>query len=733
MGYFMQYASIGSVILSVLIYIFICFKPSSREQKILHLIASCNVLLCVNDTVALLGKTQEVCEIGLGLSFFGGTFLGLCFFLLLGIMTHIEIPNWIKGVLIVGDCIFIAFGVSNPHHHLMYSELTYLISPNKAAYRIVHYGPVFNLYVVWYLICMVCSLLIYLFCLIKKPLIYKSLKKPLTAFIVSSLFCFMAFILSNAFNLGYDYTFVGCNIGVMILIMIVYRFRAIPMRENTEDEILNSVNDIIVAVDSNERFVYANSFAKNIYDPEESLIYGINIYGVTSEIDKFMGIKPNESVTINNQVYLCEFLPIKTSDGKPLGTIHWLKNVTAERNFIAETIRLKEKAEQASIAKSEFLAHMSHEVRTPINAVLGMNELIQREAKDPTILSYSDDIKRGGQTLLALISDILDFSKVEAGKMDISPATYELTLLLKDLFFATKTRIGNKKIELITNVDENLPRFIYGDVIRVKQVVTNVLTNAAKYTEKGSITFTMKCEELEGDDIQLKITVSDTGIGIKKEDLSKLFDSFERLDTTKNKATEGTGLGMNITKKLLDLMGGCILVDSVYGEGSNFHLIIPQKKVGDEKLGVFSDSLLKCERNTGEKESECFKSPGSVVIVVDDNVVNRRLAIGLLKNSEIEFDEAESGFEFLEKIKEKHYDLILLDHRMPEMSGVEALEKMLSDNTHKCVGVPVIAMTADAGNGASDFFMKAGFNDYISKPMNPSKYEEMVKRFLVKQ
>lgn len=728
MGTFLFFASMITALLSILLYLYIKLKAPSREQNILAFMATSNVILCLGDCISQVSHSEDAALAGLSMSFFGGTFMGFAFFLLLSVITRMET----KKCFLVANVFFSLFlaiaGCTNPSHHLMYSSIHYTPLTRMATARMVEFGPLFFVYLAWYTLILISCIIVIIRCKYKKPMVYSSLKRPLIAFIIAGGLCYCAFGLTNCFKLTYDLSAMGSCLGFSVLLLTFYKFRSIPMLSETEDSIINSIDDMLIACDINDRIVFANKKAAGLYDPEHKIIYGMNAHGLTPALDIFMDTKPGESLTIEGNIYLCELLPI-TSGTQNLGTVHWLKNITAERQFLEETVRLKEQAEKANQAKSEFLSQMSHEIRTPINAVLGMNEMILRESDSARIISYSQDIKRGGQTLLALINDILDFSQIEAQKLEVTPAPYDLPLMLKDLIFATQTRIGKKNVELVTDFDPKLPRVLYGDVIRVKQVIQNILTNAAKYTEEGSITFRMSYDEMGDDELMLKINVSDTGIGIKKEDLPKLFDSFKRLDTVRNSTTEGTGLGMAITKRLLNLMDGCVMVDSVYGEGSNFHIVIPQKRVGIEILGVFNmDEVF--EKECKIEKSETFKAPNATILVVDDNEVNRKLAEGLLKKTEIKFEEAQNGLEFLKMIEKKHYDLILLDHRMPEMSGVEALEKMNESTTHKCAGVPVIAMTADAGNGSKDFFKSAGFTDYISKPMNPANYENMVKKYL---
>ncbi len=389
----------------------------------------------------------------------------------------------------------------------------------------------------------------------------------------------------------------------------------------------------------------------------------------------------------------------------------------------------KESAIQASKTKSEFLSNMSHEIRTPINAVLGMNEMILREAKDETILEYAENIKNAGNNLLGIVNDILDFSKIEAGKMEIIPVEYELSSLLNDLVNMIQKRAENKGLELIVNADENLPTILFGDEIRIKQVVTNILTNAVKYTERGSVTLKVEILQKSAENITIRFSVKDTGIGIKPEDIKKLFSAFERIEEKRNRTIEGTGLGMNITQRLLIMMGSDLKVDSVYGEGSNFYFDIDQKIINAAPIGNFAETFrnsLKQHKEYHEK----FTAPNAKILVVDDTPMNLTVVKGLLKQTKIQIDTAESGFKCLELVEKNLYDIIFLDHRMPEMDGIETLQEMKKLPVNPNADTPVISLTANAISGAREKYIAAGFQDYLTKPINSVKLEELIMKYL---
>lgn len=388
-----------------------------------------------------------------------------------------------------------------------------------------------------------------------------------------------------------------------------------------------------------------------------------------------------------------------------------------------------EVAQKASEAKSSFLSNMSHEIRTPINAVLGMNEMIIRECDDDQILEYANNVKSAGNSLLGIINDILDFSKIEAGKMDILDVEYNLGSTINDLINMISVKAADKGLELEVNVDEKTPASLKGDEIRIKQCVTNVLTNAVKYTEKGKVQLNVSYRKLDDKNIMLGFQVVDTGIGIKEEDLNKLFSPFERIEEIRNRSVEGTGLGMSIVKKLLAMMDSRLEVKSVYGEGSDFSFEVKQEVTSWDEIGDFKKKYKEYLQKL-EKYHESFHAPDAEILVVDDTPMNLMVVKGLLKSTLIKVDTAESGRETLEKITKKHYDVIFIDHRMPEMDGIETLAAMKSLEGNLNFGVPCIALTANAGDGAREQYVEAGFDDYLAKPINGELMEDMLRMYL---
>lgn len=387
--------------------------------------------------------------------------------------------------------------------------------------------------------------------------------------------------------------------------------------------------------------------------------------------------------------------------------------------------RKKQQALSANEAKGRFLANMSHEIRTPINAVLGMDAMILRETTEPQIKEYALDIQNAGQSLLSLINDILDLSKIESGKLEILEEEYDFSSLIHDIINMISMKAENKGLDVHLFIDETLPSRLWGDDVRVRQVLVNLMNNAVKYTEEGSVTLTVsKNPNSETGQISLTFQVKDTGIGIKEEDIPKLFAEFERIEEQRNRNIEGTGLGMSITTQLLDLMGSHLQVESIYGKGSNFYFTLEQKIIDAEPIGNLKERI---RRQANEYSYQAMlTAPDAHLLVVDDNALNRRVFRNLLKETQVQIDEAGGGMECLKMAQEKHYDLIFLDHMMPDMDGIETLHRLQADDGSPCQSVPVIALTANAISGAKEMYLGEGFHSFLSKPINPEKLEKLL-------
>lgn len=388
--------------------------------------------------------------------------------------------------------------------------------------------------------------------------------------------------------------------------------------------------------------------------------------------------------------------------------------------------RSQQEAEAANMAKSSFLANMSHEIRTPINAILGMNEMILREEKDPAIRGYAGNIQASGNSLLSIVSDMLDISKIESGKLEIIPVDYEVNSLISDCCNMAAGRAKAKELELLVECADNVPMKLCGDETHIRQIIMNLLTNAVKYTEKGTVKLIVSGRFTDGGFV-LKVDVSDTGIGIAEENLPQLFTQFQRFDLQRNRNIEGTGLGLSIVKRLCDLMSGTITARSVLGSGSTFTVELPQKVVDSTPCGGVN---LNYSAGAEHEYHHSFEAPEAKILAVDDLPVNLLVIANLLKETRIKIDTAGSGRECLDKCSQQKYDLILMDHMMPEMDGVQTFEKLHGDKSSPNFETPVIMLTANALAGMREQYMDVGFADYVSKPVRGAKLEEAIRRNL---
>ncbi len=398
-----------------------------------------------------------------------------------------------------------------------------------------------------------------------------------------------------------------------------------------------------------------------------------------------------------------------------------MKLVTA----ISQAQTSQQEAQLANQAKSSFLVNMSHEIRTPINAILGMNEMILREERQPEIREYAMNIQSSGNLLLSIINDVLDISKIESGRIEIITSAYDISSLINDCYNMAAVRARGKELKIIINCDDNIPRLLSGDETHIRQVIVNLLTNAVKYTDTGSVTMTVG-GEYSGEQYILKVSVKDTGIGIAKENLGDIFGRFARFDMKRNRGVEGSGLGLAIVKRLIDLMNGSITVESELNVGSEFKLTIPQEVVDKAPIG---NIRLNYSHSQDYGYVRSFVAPDANILAVDDLPVNLMVITNMLKCTKVHIDTAESGKEAIELAKQKHYDIILMDHMMPEMDGVETYAQLRKEET-MCADTPVIMLTANALAGVRERYMDEGFADYISKPVRGDKLESVIKSFL---
>ncbi len=707
-----QYISIAGVFIESLIVV-------SNWKKPLHtyLFLSCMATFVNNlgYLFEMTSKTRDAYVVALKLSYAGRVWFAFFMFLFICELAGKRVPTIIKGILIAAHTGIYAVSFIIGGENFYYRRMQF--ATGGIFPRLTHEnGVLYIIFLAMQILYIIIGLTI-LFTTRKKQRRIKKARKRIDVIIISVIVETLFYIL-QVMGIGtlteeYDITMLGYFIGTLILLFAIVKYDLLGTSEIARDFVVDRLAEGIFATDSYGEIQYYNDPMKALFpeiekDPES--------------VCKFVkrAVEHDETINVNRRVYIPEENDLEY-DGERIGKLYALVDETDHFRYMAELEEQRALADQANRAKSSFLANMSHEIRTPINAVLGMDEMILRESRETRTKKYAADIMSAGKTLLSLINDILDLSKIEEGKMEIIPVQYELASVINDLLNMVRDRAEKKGLKLEIDVDENTPYLLYGDEIRIRQCALNLLTNAVKYTEEGTVRLSVSFEKKDDEHILLNIKVSDTGIGIRHEDLKKLFETFTRIEEKRNRTIEGTGLGMNITQELLSLMGSKLDVRSEYGKGSEFSFTVEQKVLGWNGIGDYASRF---ENEKGHNYNALFHAPDASILVVDDTEVNLSVIENLLKRTKIQVDTASSGKAALKLAEEKQYDIILLDHMMPEMDGIETLHHMKESG--KNTETPTVALTANAVSGAREKYLKAGFTTYMSKPVDGEKLEKLL-------
>lgn len=709
--------SVVCVVISILfLYVVAKYKASVNQKNVCFI--CCSVLVVnLGNYFSLFSREYESLHHALQLRTVGQIFLITAFILFMTGYCNIEIPAVPKHCLLIFNFMCVWLCITSSVNNLLFADERY-ISDVEYPYIEVVPGLVYTLfrYVNFAVVIFLCAHIIRM-CYARKHG-----NNMRNYFIIASSVAAIIGDFVTCLNIipGYDFVAIGSGISIIIIGIAAYKFGILDVMQVAKENLLEKATEGLVVVDVNKEYQYANEKAKDILpyldmrDPE----YARKKLKELFSGDHFMV----QSKGGHYEAKVSELV----ENGYVKGYMAWLFDLTFINKYTQEIVALKEYAEAANHSKSTFLANMSHEIRTPMNAIVGFNELILQESNDKKIRGYATDIKVASTNLLSIINDILDISKIESGKMQKEEKRYVLKKLIDESVINIMSMADSKKLEFIMDIDSKLPYELYGDADHIRHILINLLNNAVKYTREGFIKFIVKLEEWNDDKVILKFSVADSGIGIKEEDRARLFQKFEKFDSKKNSGIEGTGLGLTIVKGYVDMLGGIIDVESEYGVGSTFSVTLEQQVVCASKPEEKDDAEVKQE----ETKRRQFRAPNARILVTDDNEINLKVTSSLLKSYGIRVDTADSGKKAIEMCRTNPYDIIFMDHMMPEMDGVEAMKRIRSlvdDDTYRSV---IIALTANAISGVKEQMEAEGFDGYITKPIDIAYMEEMLLKFL---
>ncbi len=697
----------------------------AREQKLLIIIMCSCLVQNVGYLLELTASTMEAAMTAVIVEKVGSAFTPLCYCWFIYIYCYVAPPKVLLRTLGVISCLSLPAVFFN-WHGLFYREVQWVEDAGGYHHIILSYGPLYVFFLICYIIIPYTLCIYTLISAIRERSDQQVHRQYWTILAISTLPVIVLIAYVSKFMKVYDFTPVTLTISMAMVVIVIWSRRNYDFRHLAAEKVLESMGDGVIALDDHDRLVSYNRAAANIFSHLDSLKPGENIRVVEDFREEMLSEDLPWSFTINDQHYQSHSRHIIDESGRKQGCVILILNMTDTEAYINEIKRVRLEAEKASAAKSEFLANMSHEIRTPMNAIIGLNDIIMEECEDAEIYAHAKDVQSAAKNLLTIINDILDLSKVEAGKMELVNVDYYIKAMTDEVIAMMDMAASQRGLILKYECDEAIPCRYCGDDGRIKQILINILSNAIKFTEKGYVRVSITGKPGRNEDEELlTFYVEDTGCGIREEDLDKIFEDFRQVDSKRNRSVEGTGLGLAIVKLLVELMEGNVRIESVYGEGTKVTISIPQKIVDRRLISEMPDIP-----QTEQTMTDLFTAPGVKVLIVDDNAINRKVAKGFLKNYDFDLDEAGSGPEAIEKVRDVRYDLIFMDHMMPGMDGIEAAEIIRRDCGENGTAPVMITLTANVMQGMRKYFLDHGFQDFIAKPLDRKELNRLLLRWV---
>lgn len=701
-------------------------EDTNYRGELILTIACCLVTLVAKSIYIVGGQKETMVVIG-KMEYLGKCFGNFCALMFMIRWKNIKIPQWVIHLLLVVNMGFYVMIATVDYHHLYYKD--YWLAPSKAnlnGYTLeISPAPMYYVYMAFLLaeIMTTIGIIISSYCSQRSMPNKGKIHFLMIAAMLSPMLLLSLRILKIL--KGDDPTPLGILLSCIFMSIAVVKYGLFDPVKNAKNYIIDNLKEVVIVTDADHRFLFLNSMADKIItsiNKEQGYSTDDKIYAFIQGSQDFFDWKDRH--------YQVEETVLKDNE-LIQGYMMTIVDVTKiiEQNHLMKRLVLQ--TEDANRAKTNFVSNMSHEIRTPMNSIVGITEILLRSRHSPKEQEYLLNIQSSGRVLLTIINDVLDCSKMEAGKMQLFDEPYDTCSLFHDLRISMENRIGHSGLELIYDIDQDIPCKLKGDMGRIRQVIINLVNNAIKYTEKGSVRFSVHVRQKNTDKVMLYYEVADTGIGIRKEDQKILFDAFQRVEMDRNRYVEGTGLGLTISQNLVNMMGGVIEVESEYGKGSRFFFTIEQTIIDPTPVSAVNYNGQK--DNVTEKEAEClFIAPEAHILLVDDNELNLVVAKELLKPLRMQIDTAENGLQAVKMVRGSQYDLVLMDHMMPVMDGIEAAKAIRALPEDKYQKLPIIALTANAMVDARKEFLNAGMNGFVAKPIDFARICNQLKLWLPK-
>ena len=710
-----------AMITLVLSMVYIFRGGASYAQRLMLAFTISELIHNAGFLLEMFSKTQQEAMQAVKVEYLGASAVAVLFMMFILNYCGKKEQRILQRIILVCSLIVVILVWTSSWHPLFYTDISY-VQGGVYPHLVLTYGPGFYFYIIT---CTIVPWTVAMWTLVRTIINAGNTKRTQKyKTIIGGASCAVLVLVLYVFKVfpqGYDPNPAAMALLFSFLVLVVWNRKDFDLSRMATDTVLNSLADCMITLNENHEIQMYNAAAKKLFPDME-------IYSNISDVERFPAqiLDGEKQFELEEKHYEARLRTVEDYEQTVRGYTILITDVTKTYEHIRELDEIRAQAEAANKAKSDFLANMSHEIRTPMNAVIGMSDVIIEESRGRKIYGYACDIKTAALNLMSIINDILDLSKVEAGKMELVEEGYYLSDLIAETTNLVKMPAEQKGLEFQTDLADDLPCKLYGDEGRIRQVLINLINNSVKFTKEGYVRLEITGRCQDDDNLELQFVVKDSGIGIKEEDLSAIWEAFHQLDMNKNRKIEGTGLGLAITKQLVDLMKGEIRVESEYGKGTCFTICIKQRIADHQTVREYSSTTVYEEPDV----DRMYRAESYRILLVDDNNINRKVAIAMLRSYGFWIAEADCGKAAIERMKHVKYDMILMDHMMPEMDGVEATQIIRNECGENGKNAVIIALTANAIRGAREMYLENGFDDFLSKPFERTQLHSLLDKWV---